>query len=354
MGTTPATVSTALFWPFMHAIDGLPPPVQARALAQGQAVLEAAGHLVPELTDPRARIPHEDTLTLLQAVVDVSGDPAFGLHAGACAQRGDFGLFDMLLRSAPSLGESMRVAGRFIELLHDGAALELSEEGELAVWSHWLRPGVDGPCSANEYVLAAFFIGSQGALGFDAPPREVRFMHARPDHWAACEALFGAPVCYGCERNAIVVPRTALELPLVGNDGPLFSVLLQQAEVELTRLPRLRSFGTRVREVIAADVAGACHLSAVARALHVSESTVQRRLQAEATSHTALLDDVRREQALSLLGDPALNVSEVAYRLGFSHRPAFHRAFKRWYGSSPSEHRRRQARSPLYRFYGST
>ena len=83
----------------------------------------------------------------------------------------------------------------------------------------------------------------------------------------------------------------------------------------------------------------------------MSESGVQRRLAAVDTSHTEILDRVRRDVATALLAETDMNVSQIAYELGFAHRPAFHRAFNRWYGCSPTEHRERNARSPFYRFH---
>jgi AraC-like DNA-binding protein len=38
-------------------------------------------------------------------------------------------------------------------------------------------------------------------------------------------------------------------------------------------------------------------------------------------------------------------VSEVAFQLGFAHRPAFHRAFLRWFGRSPSDYRENRPRT---------
>jgi AraC-like DNA-binding protein len=54
----------------------------------------------------------------------------------------------------------------------------------------------------------------------------------------------------------------------------------------------------------------------------------------------ALVDEVRAELARMYLADPRLAIFEVAYLLGFSEASAFHRAFRRWTGTSPSEHRR--------------
>ena len=36
-----------------------------------------------------------------------------------------------------------------------------------------------------------------------------------------------------------------------------------------------------------------------------------------------------------LLKDPALSVTEIGYLLGYSGPAAFHRAYKRWTGSTP-------------------
>jgi AraC-like DNA-binding protein len=79
---------------------------------------------------------------------------------------------------------------------------------------------------------------------------------------------------------------------------------------------------------------------AVARPLGLSERTLQRRLRDEGTTFGALVDDVRLELARMYLGDPELAIFEVAFLLGYSEPSAFNRAFRRWTGASPSEHRR--------------
>ena len=78
---------------------------------------------------------------------------------------------------------------------------------------------------------------------------------------------------------------------------------------------------------------------------------MRRKLGAEGTTHSELLDVLRRDLALELLAEPELDVAEIAFRLGFAHPPAFHRAFKRWLGISPSEHRASGQHSAFYRFH---
>ena len=71
----------------------------------------------------------------------------------------------------------------------------------------------------------------------------------------------------------------------------------------------------------------------------MSDRTLQRRLRQEGTPFAALLADLRREMAPSLLRDGRLAVSEVAFLLGYEDPSAFARAFHRWFGRSPRAHR---------------
>jgi AraC-like DNA-binding protein len=92
---------------------------------------------------------------------------------------------------------------------------------------------------------------------------------------------------------------------------------------------------------------GDATLAGVAKALKMSERSLQRRLADEGATFDALLDDVRRQLSLRYLADPAIAVSEVAYLLGYSEPSPFHRAFKRWTGTTPTEARRTSAQSNL-------
>jgi AraC-like DNA-binding protein len=75
----------------------------------------------------------------------------------------------------------------------------------------------------------------------------------------------------------------------------------------------------------------------------MSPRTLQRRLHEENTSHQQLLDELRRELAQRYLREPTIAIGETAFLLGFSEPSAFHRAFKRWTGTTPGTFRRRAA-----------
>jgi AraC-like DNA-binding protein len=81
-------------------------------------------------------------------------------------------------------------------------------------------------------------------------------------------------------------------------------------------------------------------LQLAARQLGMTVRTLQRRLRDEGTSFHAVLDDVRRDVALTQMRARRQSIDELAFILGFEKSSSFHRAFKRWTGQTPGEFRR--------------
>jgi AraC-like DNA-binding protein len=65
------------------------------------------------------------------------------------------------------------------------------------------------------------------------------------------------------------------------------------------------------------------------------------KLEVEHASFTGVLDEARASAAKRMLEDPDRSIGQTAYALGFSEPSAFHRAFKRWTGMTPSAYRAR-------------
>jgi AraC-like DNA-binding protein len=74
---------------------------------------------------------------------------------------------------------------------------------------------------------------------------------------------------------------------------------------------------------------------------------LQRKLATEQTTYSEVVDNVRCRAAMSRLRDSALNLDQIAHRLGYSEHAAFTRAFRRWTGITPSEYRASKAHANL-------
>ena len=83
-------------------------------------------------------------------------------------------------------------------------------------------------------------------------------------------------------------------------------------------------------------------IDGVAASLGLSARSLQRRLQQRNLRYQQVLDEVRSELALQLIGgSDRLSLNEVAAYLGFNDQSAMQHAFRRWQGMTPGEYRRR-------------
>jgi AraC-like DNA-binding protein len=80
-------------------------------------------------------------------------------------------------------------------------------------------------------------------------------------------------------------------------------------------------------------------VASLARALGTSTRTLQRRLAGLGLDYQQVVDEVRCKRTLELLGQPTLSVLAVARAVGYADANSFHRAFRRWTGTTPANHR---------------
>jgi AraC-like DNA-binding protein len=71
----------------------------------------------------------------------------------------------------------------------------------------------------------------------------------------------------------------------------------------------------------------------------MSIRTLQRRLHDDGLTYEAVMDQLRLERAVDLLGTP-VPLTEVSRRVGYDDQAHFTRAFKRWTGTTPGAWRK--------------
>ena len=133
-----------------------------------------------------------------------------------------------------------------------------------------------------------------------------------------------------------------LDVRLGTADAVLFSVLDHQLAERVRGTTPMSAISDRARKAIS-DYLHREDLSidVLAKILHISERTLQRRLTAEGTSFRHLVDEVRRSRALAML-EGGSNAGDLSVVLGYADETAFYRAFRRWTGATPDTWRSRR------------
>ena len=117
-------------------------------------------------------------------------------------------------------------------------------------------------------------------------------------------------------------------------------MLAPQLDEELKQHRNQESFPERVRTTIQRKLAGRRpRMHDVARELHISARTLQRRLQDGGYSFQQVLEESRHQLARHYLNNPLLELNETAYLLGYEDLNSFVRAFRTWEGVPPAHWR---------------
>lgn len=265
-------------------------------------------------------------------------DEDFGLHVAELLRPGSFDVLDYVVRNAPRLGEAFARWARYNRLEHDVAVFTLVGQGSVVRIEHTLVGGAVQHRHAAEFTLAAQVVGAEQLTRTRLTPQAVEFRHAAPASLKEHVRVFGVTPSFLSPVNAIVWAREALDRPVHAADAALSRLLERHADALLAALPDTKhSHADRLRAWIIRNLEdGETTLPRAASELKLSERSLQRRLADEGLSFDALLDEVRHALALRYLADPKIAISALAYRLGYSDASAFHRAFRRWTGTSPS------------------
>jgi AraC-like DNA-binding protein len=319
----------------------------ARGVPPGK-LLAAIGLDPQALIASDGRISAEPVLRAWQTAAELSGDPAFGLSAVEHLAPDYLGL-GFAVHASDTLGGALRRIARFFALVNQHAAIELVEDG--AVVRVRIAVRVEVPDQAlrhpTECLLAVLLVIARRATGVDVQPTAVAFRHTAPLDASAHRRVFGIAPRFAQPHHELAFDRAVLDLPNVAPDAGLVSLAERHLDRCADALPAAESFTDRVRRVLREEIQlGEPTLARLAARLRVSERTLQRRLGCAGTSMQAVLDEVRCQVALRQLTESRRTIAEISYAVGFAEVRAFHRAFKRWTGSTPAAYRQSRASEP--------
>ncbi len=315
--------------------------VAAAALGiETAAIVSEAGLDPTVLADPDGRVP---LLAHLKMWELLSREPV-GLELGARLGLAGMGVVGYAMQHGATVGDALSFLHRYRAVIHPDVvpALERRDDatGSRIVFTRPVPPPFVRLREPVETQASGIVAMMRALTGNPVRPAFVALPLPRPADPSRQEKFFACPVAWRAPMVEVAFDATLLDLPLPRSDAQLFGYLARRADELHVALPAEASWAARAQREIGASLAnGEPRLADVAKRLGVSERTLHRRLEAEATKFASLVDEARRERALVLVADPALSASELAFLLGYSEPAAFFRAFKRWTGETPKSYR---------------
>ncbi|AZC51743.1 Transcriptional regulator, AraC family [Pseudomonas chlororaphis subsp. piscium] len=314
-----------------------------------QPLLEQYGLDAARLAEAGARLSIPRYMRLGHAAIQLTGDPALGLRMGQLSRLSQAGLAGVTAAQAPTVREAARCLTRF-EALYGSNYRGQSSFHEDADGA-WLRFYSISPYNAyNRFVVDSILAGwlqQLGSLGAPVKAERIEIEFAQTDYRDRYNSLGDCPIQFGAEHNQLRLSQTTLAQRNVEHCPSTWRHLLQLCERELEQLTRTRGLRERITQLLGPLLNGGREpdLEEVAARLKLPTWTLRRKLAEEGTQFRAILNDTRRDLAMTYIRDTELAFGEIAYLLGFASAEAFQRAFKRWSGQTPGEFRRSHRQS---------
>jgi AraC-like DNA-binding protein len=299
------------------------------------------------LENPDARVPLATFDAIAVWAMQASRDPQFGLRVveDVSLQSDDWAMY--LLTRSPNLGRALEAMVRYSRLTGDGVELRLSTAGPTAslvveVVDAAQRPQRAVRCTLQAWCALLARVG-RTLIRPASPPLSVELPYDDRDAVGEYQRVFGVAPQFGAAQARVSWSAEALARPAIAGDAALHKLLERHAQNIVQDLPDVDDLLGQVRGAIVELVSdGEVTLERVAKRLRTSPRTLQRRLHRDERQFRDVVEDVRKALALQYLRESTLSVDQTAYLLGFSTSSAFGRAFRRWHGCSPGQHRAAQ------------
>ena len=312
--------------------------------SRGIPLSEIAGKtgVEPEiLTNSDIRITVKQLETLWQMAIAESGDSALGLRLRKNYGRDTMHFVSIIARNSLTIYEAVSHWCRFAPLICEPVRVDMRKEDDIYIVSYAnVIPGFQ--CNSMvEHDFTSMLYFARKFSGQEIDPVEVHFRHDDPGYIDKYEDYFRCPVRFFQIENAFFFDEKTMLATSETRNRHLQTVLKKHAESQIQKYSQTDNLIKAVEEFVSTHIArGELDVRAVCTELNMSRSTLYRKLKDHGLTFTGLLKRTRKNLAMIYLKQD-MNTTQIAYLLGFTDPSVFHHAFKRWYGESIGEFRKK-------------
>lgn len=171
-------------------------------------------------------------------------------------------------------------------------------------------------------------IPSMGAYlcGRKIPLESVTFTFPKPTYQNTIKMQLGCPVSFSEKQNKLVFNSEILQWPLPRR-SPYVRNIIEHRSKKLEIQNQQDTLSNKIRNLWQDSIEPYSEIDKVAQKLHMSRSTLYRKLKTENTSFRKLLENERQKM---IQNQPNLSAHKACELLGFNDISAYYKACKRW------------------------
>lgn len=267
------------------------------------------------------------------------GDPAWGLRSGCFILPSHYGALGHAWIASSTLRMALRRGERFAAMLNENSSSYLDERSGMLRLVVGARKKPSLPGSAFDMQMSNILAMCRYNFGRELQPLRVSLKRAAPADPGPWLDTFGDAVRFGQAVNAIDFSAKDADRPSVGGDADMVTLHDEIILRDLSRMDR-ENVLERARLIIVEQLAsGRITEDDLADAMSMSKRTLHRKLRENGETFRSLLTDVRKDLAARYTRSGDYSVTEVAFLLGYGDASSFSRAYRGWFGHSPSRAR---------------
>ena len=341
-----------------HPLDLLPVPatytrVLLQRLAGAEERLLAGTGLLPESSNLPSEITVAQQLQVFRNAMTIAQRPDWGVEFGKLLNISSHGPLGFAALSAPTLGEGLEVLARFARIRAPYLNFRVRETTDRMIFELLtdIYPLGELETPLGEIVLQIACSYAEAVMADRIGESIVLLNFPAPLDLAGYTAQYRAQCEFRALTIGFAIPLSLRFLQCPLQDAKTYRASLLRCHEALEKLLAPADIVLRVEHWLAEqfELLGAARgersmprLEQLAAALAMSPRTLIRRLAERNSSFRELRDAQQRELAQRLLADARYTVQEVGSMLGYPDAANFGRAFRRLFGMSPGQYRRRK------------
>ena len=292
--------------------------------------------------NPSTRFDRQLAPQLINAAVQGSGDPTIGLKIGVDFRPETLLDLGYAFPFCQNLREVITLNAQYQPLIQTIGRTRLTMRGDSA-WLDWYPNYSD--TEFHRYFVEMIFagyatIGRWLLWGDENPVLSMHFRHSPPEDSTLHHQIFCENVHFGAQSDSIEFSPQTIDVPMPNRNPNMIALLRRRLDIQLSQLNTPLSPATEaLRCIQAALINGRPNIGRIATIMGMSERTLRRKLEHEGQSFRGLLEQARRENCEAYLRSERFSQTDIAQMLGFNDHSAYSRAFKGWYGVTPSAYR---------------
>lgn len=290
------------------------------------------------------RVPLEVLNEAWSDAESLTQDSIIGLHVGEKIHPNDYGLLGQIMMNCNNIGETLENILSVEFIINNLFVSEVTVEEGIAInrihchqyeaesIRHIIEQDISALINIGTFVMNKDY-------GDHNRPIEIHFRHKAAADVKEYERILKTKVLFEQEYNQAIFPLAIVESPIYNPNPRIAELLNDELQQLLQEVESKDTITLRLwRYLQSQEKTHLLDIDSIAQHFNIAPRTLQRHLQQEGTSFQDELKYFRSQQAKQLLNNRNLSISEIAFQMGFNDNSAFHKAFKRWTGSTPKEY----------------